>query len=984
MATTYTNKALQVNSGGMSTLAVADTLEFNITQFNLGGADAVAVLAASATAISIGSTGNPTVAFLGTGAITFATTSITASALTTLSAPSAVSALSSLALGGASIGADKLAVTGNANISSDLTVGGNLTVNGTTVTVSSTVVEITDNMITVNSGPSASKDAGFKVERYQTANDGGTGDVATDAAALESTIATIGAQTGMTSTQVTLTGGSGTDNYYNGMWLKVTSGSSINQVRKVTGYVGSSRVATIASAWTTQNPGATDSINIYSPWVGIVYDESADEFAVAHLAGAAGLDADLDRVALRTGGLAVDDTLVVTGASTFTGATAHNGGLTATSGSFSTTLDVSGASTFGTTLGVTGVSTFTGGFTSAAASTVSAGGLSVTGGLNNNSGGITNAGTISGATTLTMTGALAGATTGGFSGAVSSAGLTLTTTGITMTGLDIGGTGAEIGNIYLAANKGVRLSEGIAPTFEAANGWVYSKVGAGTRSELWWMDDTGAELQITEAGAINLGSLNFTLDDAYNDGHTITVDAGPIVLNTSTTIGGTFDINPSGPLSETAAQIDITWAAGVYTGTTHGIIVDLSPMTSLSNASDVYGAKLVGKTNDGVGDSVGLYVASFDKAAVLSGSLTQSGGAFSLSGDAGPSSIATSTGSLTIQTTSSGSLSLSSGGAGSWATMGGPFNTSNLSIASGNSSSGSSGSISIAAGTASTTVGAVSIDGGAITIGTVASTSIGLGKSGVTTTITGGLTQLTGAVSLSGNAASSLTTSAGALTLTSAVAATWSTTAGLLTISGGSGVEVDVSVSTATAFAVQQGANKYIALDTTVSTEKLGIGNSTILPNILFTPPGAAVGTGYSYMVSYNASADVAMAVGDIVYVTATGVDKANATTSATGLVCGIVAGDSTSASFAATSVVDLGDKAFVAAIPGQVVSVNTSMVGWSAGAAVYLSTTAGQITNVAPAAAGNIVFRVGFVLMGGAAGTGKILYMPQYMYAVA
>src|SRR5271169_2211569 len=54
---------------------------------------------------------------------------------------------------------------------------------------------------------------------------------------------------------------------------------------------------------------------------------------------------------------------------------------------------------------------------------------------------------------------------------------------------------------------------------------------------------------------------------------------------------------------------------------------------------------------------------------------------------------------------------------------------------------------------------------GALTIGTSSATSIGIGKSGITTTITGGLTQLTGAISLTGNAASSLITSVGAITV---------------------------------------------------------------------------------------------------------------------------------------------------------------------------------------------------------------------------
>ena len=71
----------------------------------------------------------------------------------------------------------------------------------------------------------------------------------------------------------------------------------------------------------------------------------------------------------------------------------------------------------------------------------------------------------------------------------------------------------------------------------------------------------------------------------------------------------------------------------------------------------------------------------------------------------------------------------------------------------------------------------------ALNIGTTNATAINLNKS---TTITGGLTQSTGAVSLTANAASSFTTSSGALTITAAATSTWSTTGGSITIQAAS------------------------------------------------------------------------------------------------------------------------------------------------------------------------------------------------------
>lgn len=76
------------------------------------------------------------------------------------------------------------------------------------------------------------------------------------------------------------------------------------------------------------------------------------------------------------------------------------------------------------------------------------------------------------------------------------------------------------------------------------------------------------------------------------------------------------------------------------------------------------------------------------------------------------------------------------------------------------------------------------VDGSADFVG------IGTASPSAKLTVSGGLTQSSGAVSLTGNAASSLTTSSGALTLTSAAAATWSTAAGNLAISGAANLEL--------------------------------------------------------------------------------------------------------------------------------------------------------------------------------------------------
>jgi hypothetical protein len=84
----------------------------------------------------------------------------------------------------------------------------------------------------------------------------------------------------MTLTQVKLpTNANSTDNYYKGWWVKITSGFNVNQVRKITSYIGSTRILTIETNWTNQNPNLGDIIQIYNkPYVGLFWNENNDTF----------------------------------------------------------------------------------------------------------------------------------------------------------------------------------------------------------------------------------------------------------------------------------------------------------------------------------------------------------------------------------------------------------------------------------------------------------------------------------------------------------------------------------------------------------------------------------------------------------------------------------------------------------------------------------------------------------------------------------
>ncbi len=106
--------------------------------------------------------------------------------------------------------------------------------------------------------------------------------------------------------------------------------------------------------------------------------------------------------------------------------------------------------------------------------------------------------------------------------------------------------------------------------------------------------------------------------------------------------------------------------------------------------------------------------------------------------------------------------------------------------------------------------------------------------------LVGSLTSGSGAISLSGNAASNLTTSTGALTLTSAAAAIWSTTAGNLTIQAGSGTvslgsstaltanaALSITSNTTNSLTLDSGTTGAINLGTNANAKVITIGNIT-------------------------------------------------------------------------------------------------------------------------------------------------------------
>jgi fibronectin-binding autotransporter adhesin len=194
-----------------------------------------------------------------------------------------VQILSSTASSNVSTGA--LLVTGGVGVSGALNVlgntvlNGNLTVRGTTMSVESTNTVLKDNLIVLNSGPSGSKDSGFIIQRFQQDNNFGLGDVVNDTRYTEINLPS---QFGILSNQLKLSSGaSSADNFYTGWWIKIASGFSSNQVRKIISYTGSTRLATLSTSFDTQNPSENDNVYLYNKsYVGLIYSELDDQFVL--------------------------------------------------------------------------------------------------------------------------------------------------------------------------------------------------------------------------------------------------------------------------------------------------------------------------------------------------------------------------------------------------------------------------------------------------------------------------------------------------------------------------------------------------------------------------------------------------------------------------------------------------------------------------------------------------------------------------------
>ena len=186
-------------------------------------------------------------------------------------------------------------------LTSVTTINGDLLVQGTTTTINTETLTVKDNIIVLNSGNGElGLDSGIVVRRYQTPNNTNVGDVIVGPDPIQES-GTFQAGSSTPGTLVLSVYASSVDDFYNGWWIKITSGAGIDQVRRIKAYTGSTKTAilyvtadnvpvanNIQSFYDGLNlvtaPAANDTYNLYSDAFQMTfYDESRDQWTFANV-----------------------------------------------------------------------------------------------------------------------------------------------------------------------------------------------------------------------------------------------------------------------------------------------------------------------------------------------------------------------------------------------------------------------------------------------------------------------------------------------------------------------------------------------------------------------------------------------------------------------------------------------------------------------------------------------------------------------------
>jgi hypothetical protein len=182
---------------------------------------------------------------------------------------------------------------------------GDVTVDGSNFKVADPFPVIGMNNKTTND----SRNLGLAFSRYQSSNNSGAGELVTDQYVFNDILPN---QSSANSTQIKFSNLTNvSDNYYNGWWIRVSSGTNVDQVRKIVSYNGSQQVAQIDTPWFGQNPTIGDTIQFYnSQYVSFYYNDTKKSFELVYNTRDDSTKAitSYDYVNLKIKGLSLSDT----------------------------------------------------------------------------------------------------------------------------------------------------------------------------------------------------------------------------------------------------------------------------------------------------------------------------------------------------------------------------------------------------------------------------------------------------------------------------------------------------------------------------------------------------------------------------------------------------------------------------------------------------------------------------------------------------
>lgn len=181
-------------------------------------------------------------------------------------------------------------------INSITTINGNLNVKGVTTVINSQVVDIVDNIVLINSGPTGTADGGIGVKRYQPANNNCLGDTVADLADnYNNGTYNKCPGNGTVSTFLLDPLDLAVNNYYNGWWIRVISGTGLCQVRRiknnisgvVTIYTTADQTGVLSNPVPIEGMDFTttlDNTSVYGlypcAWILSIYDTTKNEWAL--------------------------------------------------------------------------------------------------------------------------------------------------------------------------------------------------------------------------------------------------------------------------------------------------------------------------------------------------------------------------------------------------------------------------------------------------------------------------------------------------------------------------------------------------------------------------------------------------------------------------------------------------------------------------------------------------------------------------------